>query len=78
MIADRINQFAKQAYGHPVALGARHAQCPLKKPATMSVLRFLAEVGNLMVTPDSAARVVIDEHTGTVVIGANVKFRRWR
>ena len=26
-----------------------------------------------MVTPDSPARVVIDEHTGTVVIGANVQ-----
>jgi flagellar P-ring protein precursor FlgI len=73
MIADRINQFAKQAYGRPVAVERDMRNVLLKKPERISLPRFLAEVGNLMVTPDSPARVVIDEHTGTVVIGANVQ-----
>ena len=36
-------------------------------------MRFLAEVGELTITPDTPARVVIDERTGTVVIGQNVQ-----
>ncbi len=33
----------------------------------------MAVVGNLKVAPESPARVVIDEKTGTIVIGANVR-----
>lgn len=35
--------------------------------------RFIAECQDLMVEPSGAARVVINERTGTVVIGADVK-----
>jgi len=73
IIADRINQFAKQAYGQPVAVERDMRNVVLQRPHRISAPRFLAEVGNLMVTPDSVARVVIDEHTGTVVIGENVQ-----
>lgn len=34
---------------------------------------FLASIENLAVSPDAAARVVVDERTGTVVIGAGVR-----
>lgn len=34
---------------------------------------FLASIENLPVSPDAAARVVVDERTGTVVIGAGVR-----
>lgn len=34
---------------------------------------WVARIGNLLVTPDTTARVVINERTGTVVIGENVK-----
>ena len=40
------------------------------------VVALLAEVGNLEVEPDVPARVVIDERTGTVVIGENVRVSR--
>ncbi|MDZ7640723.1 MAG: flagellar basal body P-ring protein FlgI [Desulfurivibrio sp.] len=36
---------------------------------------LLAEVENLEIVPDSVARVVLDERTGTVVMGANVRVR---
>ncbi|MCD6291943.1 MAG: flagellar basal body P-ring protein FlgI, partial [Deltaproteobacteria bacterium] len=36
------------------------------------LISFLAVVENLQVTPDTRARVVIDERTGTVVVGRNV------
>ncbi|GBF49283.1 flagellar basal body P-ring protein [Leptospira ryugenii] len=35
-------------------------------------LAFLAKLENLTVTPESVARVVINERTGTIVMGANI------
>ncbi len=37
---------------------------------------FLADVENLEVTPDAMARVVLDERTGTVVMGEHVRLRQ--
>ena len=39
---------------------------------TDNVIRFLAQVGDLKIEIDRPARVVVDERTGTVVIGSNV------
>lgn len=36
-------------------------------------IRFISEVGLLEITPDSPARVVINERTGTVVVGNQVR-----
>lgn len=40
---------------------------------TSRVTDFVGEVGLLTVTPDAPARVVINERTGTVVVGHNVR-----
>lgn len=40
---------------------------------TRKVTEFIAEIGLLEVTPDTVARVVINERTGTVVVGQNVR-----
>lgn len=37
------------------------------------LIRFLAEVEAIAVTPDVQARIVINERTGTVVVGGNVR-----
>ncbi|MBY0229444.1 MAG: flagellar basal body P-ring protein FlgI [Gemmataceae bacterium] len=42
-------------------------------PPSPSPVGFLAELGLLDVKPDGPARVVINERTGTVVVGAEVK-----
>ncbi len=39
---------------------------------TDNVIRFLAQIGDLKIVIDRPAQVVIDEKTGTVVIGSNV------
>ena len=39
---------------------------------TDNVIRFIAEIGDMRVEVDRPAKVVIDERTGTVVIGSNV------
>jgi flagellar P-ring protein precursor FlgI len=45
----------------------------LSRPRSVAPVRFIAEIGELLVEPDTPARVVIDERTGTVVIGRNVQ-----
>jgi flagellar P-ring protein FlgI len=45
----------------------------LSKPRHIGPVRFLAEIGELTVEPDTPARVVINERTGTVVIGRDVR-----
>jgi flagellar P-ring protein precursor FlgI len=45
----------------------------LDKPPGITATRFIAELGELLIAPDVPARVVINEHTGTVVIGQDVK-----
>ncbi len=45
-------------------------------PHTDDVPGFIGQVGNLMVIPDRPARVVINERTGTVIIGENVRLAR--
>ncbi|MEL7497675.1 MAG: flagellar basal body P-ring protein FlgI [Planctomycetota bacterium] len=39
-------------------------------------LEFVVQVNNLRVLPDAPARVVINQKTGTVVVGANVKLSK--
>lgn len=40
---------------------------------TMNLVSFISDIGMLEITPDSPARVVINERTGTIVAGGNVK-----
>ena len=48
----------------------------IRKPEGISTARFYAELENLVVQSDAPARVVIDERTGTIVIGNEVKISR--
>lgn len=72
-VADVINAYAKARFGRPVAAERDMRSVALSRPKDISAARFLAEVGELVVRPDTAARVVINERTGTVVIGQDVQ-----
>nr|WP_244148728.1 flagellar basal body P-ring protein FlgI [Desulfonatronum thiosulfatophilum] len=41
-----------------------------------NLVPFIASLENLPITPDNRARVVVDEKTGTVVVGQNVRLSR--
>lgn len=41
-----------------------------------NVVDLIAIIGNLEVTPDSIAKVIVNEKTGTVVIGQNVRIQK--
>lgn len=69
-IADAINLYspASAIVRDPATVAVR-----LPASATGDHFRFLAECQELKVAPGSIARVVINERTGTIVIGSDVK-----
>jgi flagellar P-ring protein precursor FlgI len=72
-IVDAINEFSQKRFNSRVARERDSKTLTLVVPPKLSTTRFLAEIGELRVEPDTPARVVIDERTGTVVIGQDVK-----
>ncbi len=72
-IVDIINAFATRRWGGPVAQEQDLRTIRLRRPKAVSSTRFIAELGDLRIDPDQPARVVIDERTGTVVIGKEVQ-----
>ncbi|HVN98155.1 MAG TPA: flagellar basal body P-ring protein FlgI [Syntrophorhabdaceae bacterium] len=69
-VADRINEvFAEAAFAKDG--GTVTVETPQSLKA--NPVKFLSAVENLEVAPDVAAKIIVDEKTGTVVIGENVK-----
>ena len=72
-IADAINQYTRERFHMRAAQEQDLRRVALVCPPSVNTTRFMAEIGDLLVEPDSPARVVIDERTGTVVIGQDVQ-----
>lgn len=72
-IADTINDYTGQRYGLRTAREEDLRTVKLMKPRNVSAARFIAEIGELLTETDAPARVVIDERTGTIVIGRDVQ-----
>ncbi|MBX9682613.1 MAG: flagellar basal body P-ring protein FlgI [Hyphomicrobium sp.] len=72
-IVDAINTYATSRFGQPIANEKDFRSIRLRIPRTVPLARVFAEIGDLSVEPDQIARVVIDERTGTIVIGRDVR-----
>lgn len=72
-ISESINYYTTRTYGRRLAREEDGRTVRLMRPAGVSVARLIAEIGDLVAVPDMPARVVIDERTGTLVIGRNVR-----
>lgn len=70
-IADAINGLLKE----PASIAQNSASIKLKKPAgyTKDMVALLTEIEQLTIKPDQLARVVIDERSGTIVMGEGVR-----
>lgn len=75
-IADAINTYSGPRFGKRVAYEQDSRTIVIKKPDSVSPARFYAELENIVVEADSPARVVVDERTGTIVIGNDVRISR--
>jgi flagellar P-ring protein precursor FlgI len=72
-VADAINAYSQQRFGIKVAREDDLRTVTLQRPFYIGAARFMAEIGELAVQADVPARVVIDERTGTIVIGKDVQ-----
>jgi flagellar P-ring protein precursor FlgI len=72
-IIDAVNDFSRKAYHRKIAFERDSRSVEIMRPNTVSMPRLMSQIGELLVDPDTAARVVIDSRTGTVVIGQDVQ-----
>jgi flagellar P-ring protein precursor FlgI len=72
-IVDAINAYSRERFRAHAAYEIDGRTVELFRPRNVSFARFMAEVGELQVEPDMAARVVLDARTGTVVVGQDVQ-----
>lgn len=75
-IVDAINVLSTNRHGVAAAREVDARAIDVRIPKKVSAARFIAEIENIEVDPDTPARVVLDENTGTVVIGQNVRIDR--
>ncbi len=70
-IADNINDH----FGAPVARSRDSATVKVRVPKSYDdrISEFIARFERIMIDPDTAARIVFNERTGTIVVGKNVK-----
>ncbi|MBB4953964.1 flagellar P-ring protein precursor FlgI [Agrobacterium vitis] len=72
-MARRINNYAAATYGGPIAEARDSQEVVIQKPRTADLAQLMADIENLIVDTDTPAKVVINERTGTIVIGADVR-----
>ncbi len=73
-VVERLNQ----SLGGNYATALNPSTIKLQVPPSFqgNLVPLMASVENLEVTPETAARVVVDEKTGTIVIGRDVRIAR--
>ncbi|MDY0164732.1 flagellar basal body P-ring protein FlgI [Desulfobotulus sp.] len=73
--AIRVTEVINQALGQPLARAVDSGSVRIDVPEHLrdSIPMFIAGIEALEVRPDMPARIVVNEKTGTVVIGENVK-----
>ncbi len=72
-IAERINKHFNAAFAAPVDAATINVDWPTNLQKTGTIVRFIAEIETLKVVQDRIARVVINERTGTIVAGGDVR-----
>jgi flagellar P-ring protein precursor FlgI len=73
--AARIAEAVNKRFGEPIAQAANSALVSIQTPPSYSrrAIEFVAEVEALTVEADRTAKVVVNERTGTVVMGKEVR-----
>lgn len=72
-IVDAVNVYTRARFHAAAAFEVDSRTVELFRPRNISFARFMAEIGELQVRPDMAARVVLDARSGTVVVGQDVQ-----
>ena len=68
-----IQNILNRYYKNKIAVAVDSRTIRLKKPENMSMIEFLANVGELSIDYSTKEKIVIDERTGTIVAGVNIE-----
>lgn len=73
--AARLNEAINQKFGAGTAkaLDGRNVEINLPANYAENRVRFIAELESLRLTPDKIAKIIINERTGTIVMGREVR-----
>jgi len=73
--ATRVASAVNSRFGADLTKAIDSGTLKVRIPESLqnSVVNLIAQLGNLEVVPDSVAKVIVSEKTGTVVIGENVR-----
>ncbi|MCP4469643.1 MAG: flagellar basal body P-ring protein FlgI [Gammaproteobacteria bacterium] len=71
LIADSLDDWI--GAGSALAVDAARVRIKVPESARANLVRFLTHIENTIVEPDIPSRVVVNERTGTVVSGGNVR-----
>ncbi len=76
--AGRIEKAINRSYGRGVAvmLDAGTVQVDIKATRAASAAHAIGEIENISVEPERKARVVVDQRSGTIVMGEDVRISR--
>ena len=72
--ARAINSLIGESIARPIDSGTLNLKVPEKFQD--KVVKLIAQIGDLEVVPDSVAKVIVNEKTGTVVVGENVRIQK--
>jgi len=76
--ATRIEAAINRAFGQPIAKILDPGTIELAMSgAPMSPVHMIGRIENISITPEQKARIVIDQKSGTVVLGADVKISKF-
>lgn len=72
-IADRVNRTFKEPVASPLDAGTVVVNIPQAFIDNNNIISFISQVELLQINPDVVAKVVVNERTGTVIIGGDVR-----
>jgi flagellar P-ring protein precursor FlgI len=72
-VAEAINEYVDSSISKAIDPGTVVIKIPSYRKKDM--VDFIAEIETLKISPDSKAKIVVNESTGTVVMGSNVTIR---
>ncbi|AHA27643.1 Flagellar basal-body P-ring protein [Candidatus Liberibacter americanus str. Sao Paulo] len=75
-IADKINSYALTRFNKSIAEARDSRSVKVSKPTAIDLARLMSEIEILTVETDTPARIIINERSGTIVIGENVKISK--
>lgn len=73
-VVERINRALGGTFARSVDVGTVTLDIP--PDFKNNIVPLMASLENIEITPDSAARVVVDEKTGTIILGRDVRISR--